>query len=66
MHTLMVDVAMTRRKLFLFVLDDTETLLWSGQRLGDAIDWLMDQGHTTVILDAGHEKRKLTIEPIDG
>ena len=60
MYTLQVDVAMTRRKLFHFVFDDGESLLWSGQRVGDAIDWLSDQGHHTVVLDTGERKLQLS------
>ena len=53
MYTLQSDVAMTRRKLFHFVFDEDESLLWSGQRIGDALDWLADQGHSQVILQTG-------------
>ncbi len=63
MHTLMVDVAMTRRKLFCFVMDEHETVLWSGQRLGDALAWLNDQGHDTVHLKTGVKVYDLTFRP---
>ena len=53
MLSLMVDVSMTRRKLFCFVVDEHETLLWSGQRIGDALDWLTDQGHQEVYCNTG-------------
>ena len=64
MYTLLVDVAMTRRKLFHFVVDEDESLLWSGQRVGDALDWLHDQGHSRTILDTGERKFEVTFDPV--
>ena len=53
MMTLVIDVAMTRRKLFCFVFDEHKTLLWSGQRVGEALAWLVDQGERVVLCDTG-------------
>jgi len=62
MLTLMSDIAMTRRKLFHFVLDEQQTLLWSGQSVGYAIDWLHGQGHRVVRLDTGERKYDLAFD----
>ena len=47
MHVLRTEVQMTRRKFMHFVFDESHTLLFSCQRIEDALFWLHDQGHTT-------------------
>ena len=42
-----------------FVVDERETLLWSGQFCADALAWLHDQGHGTVLFDTGGRKYDL-------
>ena len=51
MHILRTDVQMTRRRFFHFIFDEHENLLWSGQRVDDALNWLHDKGVTKFILD---------------
>ena len=63
MLTLQIDVEMTRRKRFFFVFDEHESLLWSGQRMGDALDWLTDQGHLTVFCTTADTEYVLTFRP---
>jgi len=45
MIVLHCDVQQTRRKRFFHVLDEHDTVLWSGQKLGPALAWLHDHGH---------------------
>jgi len=47
MHVLRTEVQMSRRKFMHFVFDEHSTLLFSCQRVEDALNWLHDQGHTT-------------------
>ena len=47
MHVLRTEVQMARRKFMHFVFDDHDTLLFSCQRVEDALNWLYDQGITT-------------------
>ena len=47
MHTLRTEVQMSRRKFLHFVFDEHETLLFSCQRVDDALFWLWDQGINT-------------------
>jgi hypothetical protein len=49
MYTLHIDVQQTRRKRFHHVMAEDDTLLWSGQKLSDALRWLEDQGHLTFV-----------------
>lgn len=42
------DVPMTKRKRMHHVTDDQAQLLWSGNRLIEALEYCWDQGHETV------------------
>ena len=51
MYTMMANVQMTRRKQLCFVLDEHDEVRWTGQSVGGALQYLIEQGETEFNLE---------------
>jgi len=61
MLTMMTDVQMTRRKRLVFILDENDNVLYSGAKVAQAIDWLIDNGHTECTVEGEREGLRFDI-----
>ena len=61
MLTMMTDVQMTRRKRLVFILDENDTVLYSGAKVAQAIDWLIENGHDKCTVEGESEGLRFDI-----
>ncbi len=61
MYTLHTNVHMTRRKHLCFVLDESDTVLWSGQSVGGALQYLIEVGQVEFILDGPNPEERFVV-----
>ena len=61
MFTMMTDVQMTRRKRLIFILDENDTVLWSGANVAEALDWLIENGHVQCTVEGQRESLRFDI-----
>ena len=61
MYTMMTDVQMTRRKRMVFILDEDDTVMYSGAKVAQAIAWLIENGHTKCTVEGESEGLRFDI-----
>ena len=61
MYTMMTDVQLTRRKRMVFILDENDTVLYSGANVAQAIDWLLENGHDKCTVEGENEGLRFDI-----
>lgn len=59
MYTIYTDIQQTRRKRFHHVVDERGTILWSGQTVEGALEWIIDQGFDVFRIEG--ERKVFTI-----
>lgn len=64
MHTIYLDVEITRRKRLHHVLAANHEVCFSSAKFGPCVEWLHDRGERSVILDDGTRKWTIDITPM--